>query len=402
MSDKSTAPRLLHLQALGIALVGFVVIVAITVPVVRAREWQTRPHLIAEPFSQKNQGEILQRAGFNRPDVLMVYGSSELIQKVPTRASEFFRSAPTGFQVCPVGKAGNQSLLIAEKLAALGSSIRHRKVVIILSPTWFVKPGVQEDHYDGNFSPLQATSILFSKDLNRGLRLRLTKRMLEFNASLDDQPLLDAYANCALGTSRLSNLSKTALRPFLYGQHALLIAEDHVATAFSSFTLKGSDAPWIIQPAQPDWNALIEPYEKADAVTYAEEGDIKQKTADLRYDEALITDFKASREWGDFQLLLEVLEDLHSEALIIPIPMTGIYDDKHNVSRKARDYYYQGIPRMCAEHGMRAADFSDHDRDAGFLIGRSTHPTEKAWLYFNRLLDDFYHDRLPAPVKPKA
>jgi D-alanine transfer protein len=402
MTENNSKPQLPHLRALGVALLFFGLIVAIAVPIVRERERKTTPHLVAEPFSQKNQGRILQRAGFSRPDVLMVYGSSELTQKVPTRASEFFRDAPTGFQVCPVGKAGNQSILIAQKLGSLGSTIKNRKVVIILSPTWFLKPGVKEDHYEGNFSHLQASSILFSKQLSRGLRMKLTKRMLEFDGSLEDLPILDAYFNCSLGSSKLSSMVKTTLRPFIYGKHGLLIAEDILATAFSAYTLKGSELPWQAKPSQPDWKALLEPYEKADAITYSESGDRSLKTVHLDHDADMIAEFKLSREWGDFQLLLETLEDLKAEALIIPIPMTGLYYDKHKFSREARDYYYQGIARMCAEHGMRVGDFSDHDRDAGFLIGTSTHPTAKAWLYINRLLDDFYHDRLPTPVKPKV
>src|SRR5215472_13518070 len=59
-----------------------------------------------ELFSLKNQGLAFQRAAANAPDVLPLYGSSELIMGAPDRASAFFRTAPTGFQVSPVGKRG--------------------------------------------------------------------------------------------------------------------------------------------------------------------------------------------------------------------------------------------------------------------------------------------------------
>src|SRR5262249_38132682 len=88
-------------------------------------------HWIApKDFFIKNQGLAFERAAARRPDILLLYGSSELIDPIPNRASDFFAGAPTGFQVCPVGKAGATSLIILQKLGALGSELRGRKVAI--------------------------------------------------------------------------------------------------------------------------------------------------------------------------------------------------------------------------------------------------------------------------------
>src|SRR5436309_14507519 len=68
-------------------------------------------HWIApRDFFIKNQGLAFERAPARTPDTFPLYGSSELIDPIPNRASDFFSSAPTGFQVCPVGKAGTTSL----------------------------------------------------------------------------------------------------------------------------------------------------------------------------------------------------------------------------------------------------------------------------------------------------
>src|SRR5207245_974251 len=94
-------------------------------------------HWIApRDFFIKNQGLAFERAAARRPDIFLLYGSSELIDPIPNRASDFFSSAPTGFQVCPVGKAGTTSLIILQKLGALGSELRGRKVAISLSALW--------------------------------------------------------------------------------------------------------------------------------------------------------------------------------------------------------------------------------------------------------------------------
>ena len=55
-----------------------------------------------ELFPLKNQGLAFQCAAVHAPNVLPLYGTSELIiPSVQDRANLFFRSAPTGFQISP-------------------------------------------------------------------------------------------------------------------------------------------------------------------------------------------------------------------------------------------------------------------------------------------------------------
>jgi hypothetical protein len=49
-------------------------------------------------FFIKNQGLAFERAAARAPDILLLYGSSELIDPVPNRASDFFSNEPTGFR----------------------------------------------------------------------------------------------------------------------------------------------------------------------------------------------------------------------------------------------------------------------------------------------------------------
>src|SRR5437762_4404364 len=60
---------------------------------------QKTVHWIApRDFFIKNQGLAFERAAARTPDIFLLYGSSELIDPIPNRASDFFSSAPTGFQ----------------------------------------------------------------------------------------------------------------------------------------------------------------------------------------------------------------------------------------------------------------------------------------------------------------
>ena len=88
----------------------------------------TLPSTAPELFPLKNQGLAFQHAAARASDVLPLYDSSELIfPPVPEKASSFFRTEPTGFQVSPVGHGGTTSLIVLQKISALGSDFARQK-----------------------------------------------------------------------------------------------------------------------------------------------------------------------------------------------------------------------------------------------------------------------------------
>src|SRR5213592_2773561 len=134
-------------------------------------ERSTIPSTAPDLFLLKNQGVAFQRAAAHSPNVLPIYGSSELlVPAAPERGAIFFRNAPTGFQLSPVGSGGANPLIMLQKVGALGSALRGKKVAFSLSPGWFctAKPGLQG--YKGNFSPTAATEMVFDTAIDFDLK----------------------------------------------------------------------------------------------------------------------------------------------------------------------------------------------------------------------------------------
>src|SRR5215472_17293848 len=145
-----------------------------------------------ESFALKNQGLAFQRAAAHSPNVLPIYGSSELLRPAaPERGNIFFRTAPTGFQLSPVGGGGANPLVMLQKVGALGPALRGKKLAFSLSPGWFctAKPGSQG--YKGNFSPMAATEMVFGTSLGFGLKRDIAERMLQFPETLEQRPFLE-------------------------------------------------------------------------------------------------------------------------------------------------------------------------------------------------------------------
>ena len=138
----------------------------------------------------KDRSAALHEAAVRRPDTLLLYGSSELTIPNPLRATEFFRKRSNGFQVFPIGRIGTTPLVILENHAALGSTLRNKRVVVSISPTWFYSLSQRTSFYEGNFSPLSAYALAFSDNLSLGVRRSAAERMLYYKRTYRYDPVL--------------------------------------------------------------------------------------------------------------------------------------------------------------------------------------------------------------------
>src|SRR5207247_102556 len=193
-------------------------------------ERSTIPSTTPDLFLLKNQGLAFQRAAARAADVLPIYGSSELlVPAVPEKGNIFFRTAPTGFQLSPVGGGGASTLIMLQKVGALGSDLRGKKLAISLSPGWFLTPNRSWTGYKGNFSPMAATEMVFGTALDFGLKRSIAARMLECPSTLEKTPLLK-FALTRLASGRwLDRAIFCALWPLGKAETALLELQDHLA-----------------------------------------------------------------------------------------------------------------------------------------------------------------------------
>src|SRR5438046_9917042 len=283
-------------------------------------------------FCIKNQGLAFERAAARAPDILLLYGSSELIDPIPDRASDFFRREPTGFEVCPVGKAGTTSLIVLQKLGALGSALRGRKVAISLSPSSFLTPAVKPALYAGNFSLAAASGALFGNALDLKLKTEIAKRMLQFPDTLGKDGLLQLAASCLASGRPLDRIILMAMWPLGKLQNTILDLQDHFEALI--YILGGG------KPV-PDWLRPVHPHKVH--VRRAPEGDDQQaesfEAIRPARDAAFRARITAASEWTDLELLIRTLDDLKAEQLILTMPIDSYY--ARGVSNTTREVYYE-------------------------------------------------------------
>jgi len=351
-----------------------------------------------ELFPLKNQGLAFQRVAVRSPGILPLYGSSELTAvSVPERAHIFFRTAPTGFQVSPVGAGGADSLIMLQKVAALGSDLYGKKVAISLSPGWFLNPGPGWLRgYNGNFSLMAASEMAFGTALDFKLKHDIAMRMLKYPGTLEKSPLLE-FALKRLASGRwLDRLVFCALWPIGKVQTSILELQDHLAASrYIRHKIKPAAA---FDPGIPDWSKLIA---NADASTTTNtdpatntSGIAGEKTID-NPDSSFRKRMNTSAAWIDLDLLLRTLARVHASPLLFTMPIAGDLYDLKGVSRSAREDYYSKLRALVQRYHFRLVEFEGHDEDPAFLYRHKSHLTAKGWIYYDRALDDFFHGRTP-------
>src|SRR5919198_1290134 len=177
-----------HLFAAAVATCLALAILLVGRAVAVQRERSSVPALAAEVFPLKTQGLAFQRAAAQARDVLPMYGSSEMGYPKDVRAGDFFRSAPTGFQVSPTGKAGASALILLQKIGALDRDLRDKKVAVSLSSSWFWG-NPNPYYYQGNFSRFATSHLIFNSGLDRSLKHDIAARLVKYPQTLESTPL---------------------------------------------------------------------------------------------------------------------------------------------------------------------------------------------------------------------
>jgi D-alanine transfer protein len=395
--DAPARKQMPHLIA-GVVALGLAVIILFAAHRVLIHlEHATIASTAPESFALKNQGLAFQRAAVHSPNVLPIYGSSELLRPAaPERGNIFFRTAPTGFQLSPVGGGGAAPLIMLQKVGALGSVLRSKKLAFSLSPGWFCTPKPGTQGYKGNFSAMAASEMVFGTALDFGLKREIAVRMLQFPETLEQRPFLEFALRRLASGQPFDRVVFCAVWPAGKIQTALFELEDHWAAVH--YIRHRTKPPPRLQEEAVDWPQFIAKASKArpaDAAVIQQPARFDRKISRGSRDVGFLTGVKTSTAWIDLDLLLRCLATVHARPLILSMPLGGEFYDHAGVSRLARDEFYRKLLALVEQYHFPVVEFQEHDEDPAFLIRHQPHLTAKGWAYYDHAIDDFFHDRLP-------
>jgi D-alanine transfer protein len=400
-------PKRQHLVALAIAATITGILLALGLNFSNRLEDRYVNALAADLSEPKLQGVALQKHAFDQPDLLVLYGSSELAKEMPNNAAQFFEDYPTGFRVFRVGQPGAASLLILQKVAAVGDDIEGKKVAFSISPGWFFTEVFDPKYYEWNFSVLQAYEFAFNGKLSRELKRDIARRMLMYPKTLENEWLLHCALRHLAGDTLKDRVLYALLWPLGRLQNAVGRAQDHFEAVLHIIaedeTLPVSAPPTPKHGRRPvNWADFRKRAAKlAINIISTKRKEVAQKRAKRSRDHSpnptptFVQTVAKAREWTDFELLMRTFQETGAKPLLLSMPVEDIRLEVYGVSTEVRSAYLQRLDALAAEYHAPLDDFRDHQNDPGFLVDFLDHLSPDGWLYYNKALDDFYHERTP-------
>lgn len=360
-------------------------------------------------LKQTDAGSALQEAAFRQPDLLPVYGSSEMYEeKDENSADQFFQTYPTGFTVFEVAASGMTSLEIAQNLAALGPEIKGKKVVISFTPSMFTSTAVSEKYYAGDFSRLHANEMVFNPSISFGLKQRIASRMLDYPDTFADDPILGFALQNLASRSPLNFLLYYLSIPVGRLQTQVIRLQDHWEVLNWIYSHPQTLLPIPRKTYSIDWKAEMSRAQKLQTkLTYNNPFGIENnkwnrhphlKLGNDIYpfigDEQFVQELSNSKEWEDFELLLSVLKETGAQPLLLSRPLNGAMWNAFGVSLSARQVFYDRLQATVQPYGFPLVDFYDQDTNRLFSIDLYSHTSRLGWVYVDQTLDAFYHGKI--------
>ena len=299
-------------------------------------------------------------------NTVLLFGSSELSTPssvIPQVPAEVFGMNDYGLDLMYIGEAYDQSLWQAIAAGAYGSQVKNKKVILIVSPTWFEDDGLDNETFKLRFSYELYRAFCENSAISESSKAYVEKRLAE--QGIDPMTIAAGTKSTALDVLNDQILSAIA---------DLQIRKDLIDVRERAFDRVFAEAASQVTPL--DFDAL---YEAALADAQAActtndwgmddafyQGSIEGKLDRLKRTQ---TDesFQNQTEYQDFSFFLKVCKEAGLEPLVIISPVHGEFYDWVGTSQTDRQRCYDRIKEICAAHNVACEDYSDKEYETYFL-----------------------------------
>ncbi|MEH7336396.1 D-alanyl-lipoteichoic acid biosynthesis protein DltD [Neobacillus drentensis] len=339
------------------------------------------------------QGKFVQKKMLENKQYLPIYGSSELARLDRFHPSNYFKESKDGFTPFLVGRGGTESLIHFLNFSEHTNQLKGKKLVFVLSPQWFQPGGADESHFVPNYSSLQGYDFALNQNIDPVIKKKAIKRLLTFSP-INSDPLLSTILKAEITNDPWEKKKAAIYRPFATLYHDLLVKKDFYYTLAGGFprnrdiNKKVRNKSWDQLEVQAEHLGERQSTNNPFNISNYQYNKIKKMVPSLK-DSKVGASYGESPEYGDFQLVLDLLKESGAKPLFVSVPVNGKWYDYTGFPLEGREAYYTRIKKQIESEGFQIADFSNHEYDPYFMKD-TIHIGWKGWVYTDKVIKDFY------------
>ncbi|MBK3496917.1 D-alanyl-lipoteichoic acid biosynthesis protein DltD [Viridibacillus sp. YIM B01967] len=341
------------------------------------------------------QGEYMQNRLLQEPNMLPIYGSSELNRFDPFHPYNYFKANDAGFTTYLYGRGGTQSIHHFLNFAAQEKNLKDKKLVFIISPQWFTKTGVDEFHFSPNYSMLQSYDLALNDELDPELKKKAMERLLEFETVKRDFILSTIYENEVTGGEKYP-IKAALAKPVAFFNKKLMEKKDLYYSVMGTPREKLHANPEMVEGKSFEQLTKHADEYGSERVTtndlsindryFKKKIEFKLKELkEFRKDES----YTDSPEYEDFQMVLEILKDAGAKPMFVSIPVNGKWYDYAGFPQERREEYYAKINKQVQGAGFPLVDFTAYEYEPHF-ISDTIHISWKGWVYLDHEMANYW------------
>ena len=350
------------------------------------KEKDLKPILNNSLSNIKDKGVIANNYFLKQKDIMML-GSSELGHSTKQHPTYYFNTNRSKNEVVTIGRAYMQNLQDSTILGSFNPNIKDKKVVLLVSMQWFMdKDGVTPHHYQTRFSPTQFYAFLNNPQIAKENKVKFANRASKLLIGSDEYKSEALYAKLFSSNSILSKVEKVLLIPYFeFREDTVKLKEKgmlykrlvNLPNKKDEVIKKSID--WEVEMKQAELDAKKRVGKNdlcIDKIYYKKNFGNNLNKVRNKYKDVNLLD---SKEFDDYNLTLDVCNDLDIKPVIVLIPAMDKFYNVTGISTKERHDFYDKAGQLAKEHGFNVIDLRDKENEKYYLRD-VMHLGTKGWV----------------------
>ena len=334
----------------------------------------------------KDKGVIANNYFLQKKDIMML-GSSELGHSTKQHPTYYFNTNRSKNGVITIGRAYTQNLQDTTILGSFDPSIKDKKVVLLVSMQWFMdKEGVTSHHYQTRFSPTQFYAFLNNPDISKENKIKFANRASKLLIGSEEYKSEAVYAKLYSSDTFVSKVEKVLLAPYFKFREDTVKLKEKGMLYERLVNLPDKKA---LAPGKPiNWNkemdqAIVDAKKRVgknnlciDKIYYKKNFGKNLDKVRGKYKDVNLVD---SKEFDDYQLTLDVCNDLGIKPVIVLIPGMDKFYNVTGISKDERYEFYNKAGNLAKQHGFDVIDLRSKENEKYYLRD-VMHLGTKGWV----------------------